>query len=103
METIYAYAMICIFTCSLGNKPQGSRYLYLACIILFALVMLYAFIIQYQIKHIHNIFFFDIIFIIYLLIIYIKCISFIINSFMLTLSGITIYQVLKVKPKDETL
>ncbi|KAL6626107.1 chitin synthase-domain-containing protein [Neocallimastix sp. 'constans'] len=62
METIYAYAMICIFTCSLGNKPQGSRYLYLACIILFALVML----------------------------------------FMLTLSGITIYQVLKVKPKDET-
>jgi len=62
METIYAYAMICIFTSSLGNKPQGSRYLYLACIILFALVMF----------------------------------------FMLTLSGITIYQVLKIKPKDQT-
>ncbi|OUM68694.1 glycosyltransferase family 2 protein [Piromyces sp. E2] len=40
METIYAYALICIFICSLGNRPQGSRLLYLACIILFAIVML---------------------------------------------------------------
>jgi len=43
METIYAYAIICIFICSLGNRPQGSRLLYLACIILFAIVMVYVF------------------------------------------------------------
>ncbi|ORX48617.1 hypothetical protein BCR36DRAFT_354319 [Piromyces finnis] len=41
METIYAYAVICIFICSLGNRPQGSRFLYLACIILFAIVMIF--------------------------------------------------------------
>jgi len=43
METIYAYAIICIFISSLGNRPQGSRLLYLACIILFAVVMVYVF------------------------------------------------------------
>jgi chitin synthase len=41
METIYAYAIICIFISSLGNRPQGSRLLYLACIILFAVVMVF--------------------------------------------------------------
>jgi len=41
LETIYAYAMICIFTSSLGNRPQGSRLLYLSCIILFSIVMFF--------------------------------------------------------------
>jgi len=41
MEVIYIYALICIFICSLGNRPQGSRLLYLASIILFAIVMIF--------------------------------------------------------------
>jgi len=41
METIYIYALICIFICSLGNRPQGSRLLYLVTIILFAIIMIF--------------------------------------------------------------
>ncbi|KAG4106916.1 chitin synthase-domain-containing protein [Neocallimastix lanati (nom. inval.)] len=47
METIYAYAIICIFICSLGNRPQGSRLLYLACIILFAIVMVFMLVLSF--------------------------------------------------------
>ncbi|ORX87311.1 hypothetical protein BCR32DRAFT_198034 [Anaeromyces robustus] len=47
METIYLYAIICIFICSLGNRPQGSRFLYLACIILFAIVMVFMLVLSF--------------------------------------------------------
>jgi len=47
MEVIYAYALICIFICSLGNRPQGSRLLYLACIILFAIVMFFMLVLSF--------------------------------------------------------
>lgn len=53
MESIYAFAIISIFICSLGNRPQGSRWLYLGCIILFAIVMLYVVNIKYINKYIN--------------------------------------------------
>jgi len=47
MEALYGFAIIEIFICSLGNRPQGSRLLYLGCIILFAIVMLFLLILSF--------------------------------------------------------
>lgn len=43
LELFYLFAMICVFICSLGNRPQGSKKLYLGCIILFAIIMIFMF------------------------------------------------------------
>jgi len=41
LKELYLFAMITIFICSLGNRPQGSKRLYLLCIYLFAIIMLF--------------------------------------------------------------
>jgi len=41
LKELYLFSMITIFICSLGNRPQGSKKLYLLCIYLFALIMIF--------------------------------------------------------------
>jgi len=41
LQDIYIFAMLCVLVCSLGNRPQGSKKLYLGCIIIFAIVMIF--------------------------------------------------------------
>jgi len=41
LKELYLFSMITIFICSLGNRPQGSKKLYLLCIYLFAVIMLF--------------------------------------------------------------
>jgi len=43
LELCYIFAMLCVLVCSLGNRPQGSKKLYLICIILFAIIMVFMF------------------------------------------------------------
>ncbi|ORX46000.1 hypothetical protein BCR36DRAFT_107251 [Piromyces finnis] len=43
LELCYVFAMLCVLICSLGNRPQGSKKLYIACIILFAIIMVFMF------------------------------------------------------------
>jgi chitin synthase len=43
LELCYIFAMLCVLVCSLGNRPQGSKKLYLSCIILFAIIMVFMF------------------------------------------------------------
>ncbi|KAI1291571.1 Chitin synthase, class 2 [Mortierella claussenii] len=39
LRNIYLAAIITVFICSLGNRPQGSRFIYILAILLFALIM----------------------------------------------------------------
>ncbi|TPX64675.1 chitin synthase [Spizellomyces sp. 'palustris'] len=39
IRQIYIFALVMIFVASLGNRPQGSRVLYMGCFILFAFIM----------------------------------------------------------------
>ncbi|KAF9203003.1 Chitin synthase, class 2 [Haplosporangium sp. Z 27] len=39
LRNIYLAAIITVFICSLGNRPQGSRIIYIMAIILFAIIM----------------------------------------------------------------
>ncbi|KAF9577156.1 Chitin synthase, class 2, partial [Lunasporangiospora selenospora] len=39
LRQVYLAAIITVFICSLGNRPQGSRIIYISAIILFALIM----------------------------------------------------------------
>lgn len=39
LRELYIFAIVIIFICSLGNRPQGSKKLYIICIFLFAIVM----------------------------------------------------------------
>lgn len=41
LQDFYIFAMLCILICSLGNRPQGSKRLYLGCIIIFAIIMIF--------------------------------------------------------------
>jgi len=43
LELCYIFAMLCVLVCSLGNRPQGSKKLYLICIVLFAIIMVFMF------------------------------------------------------------
>jgi chitin synthase len=43
LELCYVFAMLCVLICSLGNRPQGSKKLYISCIILFAVIMIFMF------------------------------------------------------------
>ena len=36
---IYIMAIVLIFICSLGNRPQGSKFIYVGCIFMFGLIM----------------------------------------------------------------
>ncbi|KAI9485571.1 MAG: chitin synthase 1 [Benjaminiella poitrasii] len=38
---IYAFLLFVIFICSMGNRPQGSKFLFMACLIGFAVIMVY--------------------------------------------------------------
>nr|KAJ3420244.1 Chitin synthase, class 2 [Polyrhizophydium stewartii] len=39
LRELYLFALIMIFIASLGNRPQGSKHLYVFCFLLFALIM----------------------------------------------------------------
>ncbi|KAI8929496.1 chitin synthase-domain-containing protein [Entophlyctis helioformis] len=39
LRQIYIMAIVLIFVSSLGNRPQGSKYIYVGCIFLFAIIM----------------------------------------------------------------
>jgi chitin synthase len=39
LNNLYIFAMVIVFICSLGNRPQGSKKLYLCCIFIFAIIM----------------------------------------------------------------
>ncbi|KAI8923456.1 chitin synthase-domain-containing protein [Entophlyctis helioformis] len=39
LRQLYLFAIVMIFIASLGNRPQGSKYLYIGCFALFALIM----------------------------------------------------------------
>ncbi|KAJ3231575.1 Chitin synthase, class 1 [Chytriomyces hyalinus] len=39
MRQLYLYALLLVFLSSLGNRPQGSKALYLGCFVLFAAIM----------------------------------------------------------------
>jgi len=41
LKQLYLYAMITVFICSLGNRPQGSKFLYMTCIVLFGIIMIF--------------------------------------------------------------
>jgi len=41
LQDLYIFAMLCILICSLGNRPQGSKRLYMICIIIFAIIMVF--------------------------------------------------------------
>lgn len=36
---VYIFAIVVIFISSLGNRPQGSKWIYVTCVILFAIIM----------------------------------------------------------------
>jgi len=40
-QILYLFAMVCVVICSLGNRPQGSKKLYLSCIFVFAIIMIF--------------------------------------------------------------
>ncbi|KAK4514549.1 uncharacterized protein ATC70_002147 [Mucor velutinosus] len=37
----YAFLLFVIFICSMGNRPQGSKFLFMACLVGFAIIMCY--------------------------------------------------------------
>jgi chitin synthase len=39
VRSLYIMVIVTIFICSIGNRPQGSKTIYLLCIILFAVIM----------------------------------------------------------------
>ncbi|OBZ91077.1 Chitin synthase 1 [Choanephora cucurbitarum] len=38
---VYAFLLFVVFICSMGNRPQGSKYLFMICLVGFALIMCY--------------------------------------------------------------
>jgi len=41
LQDLYIFAMLCVLICSLGNRPQGSKRLYMTCIFIFAIIMIF--------------------------------------------------------------
>ena len=39
LRQLYILAIVCIFVSSLGNRPQGSKWIYISCMLLFILIM----------------------------------------------------------------
>ncbi|KAJ3071793.1 Chitin synthase, class 2, partial [Quaeritorhiza haematococci] len=39
LRQIYIMSIVLIFVCSLGNRPQGSKWIYTSCMLLFSLIM----------------------------------------------------------------